>query len=108
MSIYEGNIVGCVLSADVYARFARLRGYNTLFICGTDEYGTSTETKAVEEGLTPRQICDKYNALHTEIYEWFKISFDKFGRTTTEAQTKISQVKIFNFHGRFILYRYII
>jgi len=86
-----GNIVGCVLSADVYARFARLRGYNTLFICGTDEYGTSTETKAVEEGLTPRQICDKYNALHTEIYQWFSISFDKFGRTTTDTQTKISQ-----------------
>merc|ERR1719189_3258140 len=86
-----GNIVGCVLSADVYARFARLRGYNVLYICGTDEYGTSTETKAVEEGLTPREICDKYNALHSEIYDWFNISFDKFGRTTTEEQTKISQ-----------------
>ena len=70
------------------ARFARLRGYNVLYVCGTDEYGTSTETKAVEEGLTPRQICDKYNALHTEIYDWFNISFDKFGRTTTEEQTK--------------------
>ena len=86
-----GNIVGCVLSADVYARFARLRGYNVLYVCGTDEYGTSTETKAVEEGLTPRQICDKYNKLHEEIYSWFNISFDKFGRTTTEEQTKISQ-----------------
>ena len=40
-----GNIVGCVLSADVFARFCRLRGYNTLYICGTDEYGTATETK---------------------------------------------------------------
>ena len=40
-----GNIVGCVLSADVFARFSRLRGYNTLYICGTDEYGTATETK---------------------------------------------------------------
>jgi len=94
-----GNIVGCVLSADVYARFARLMGYNTLFICGTDEYGTSTETKAVEEGLTPREICDKYNALHTEIYEWFKISFDKFGRTTTETQTKISQEIFWDLHN---------
>jgi len=60
-----------------------------LYVCGTDEYGTSTETKAVEEGLTPRQICDKYNALHAEVYEWFSISFDKFGRTTTEEQTKV-------------------
>lgn len=41
-----GNIIGSVLSADVYARFCRLRGYNTLYVCGTDEYGTATETKA--------------------------------------------------------------
>lgn len=40
-----GNIIGCVLSADCYARFCRARGYNTLFVCGTDEYGTATETK---------------------------------------------------------------
>ena len=86
-----GNIVGAVLSADVFARFCRLRGYNTLYICGTDEYGTSTETKAIEEGLTPSQICDKYNALHSQIYDWFDISFDKFGRTTTEKQTKVAQ-----------------
>ena len=93
-----GNIVGCVLSADVFARFCRLRGYNTLYVCGTDEYGTSTETKAIEEGLTPQQICDKYNALHTEIYEWFGIGFDKFGRTTTEKQTKIAQDIFWDLH----------
>ena len=93
-----GNIVGCVLSGDIYARFARLRGYNVLYICGTDEYGTSTETKAVEEGLTPRQICDKYNTLHSEIYDWFEISFDKFGRTTTATQTKISQQIFWDLH----------
>ena len=40
-----GNIVGCVLSADVFARYCRIRGYNTLYVCGTDEYGTATETK---------------------------------------------------------------
>ena len=40
-----GNIVGCVLSADCYARFCRLRGHNAIFMCGTDEYGTATETK---------------------------------------------------------------
>lgn len=35
----------CMCSADVYARFCRSRGYNTVYICGTDEYGTATETK---------------------------------------------------------------
>ena len=93
-----GNIVGCVLSADVFARFARQRGYNVLYVCGTDEYGTSTETKAVEEGLTPQQICDKYNKLHGEIYDWFNISFDKFGRTTTDEQTKIAQEIFWSLH----------
>eukprot|EP00163_Fabomonas_tropica_P011759 TRINITY_DN2263_c0_g1_i2.p1 TRINITY_DN2263_c0_g1~~TRINITY_DN2263_c0_g1_i2.p1 ORF type:complete len:744 (+),score=238.77 TRINITY_DN2263_c0_g1_i2:247-2478(+) len=86
-----GNIVGCVLSADVYARYCRARGYNIIYICGTDEYGTATETKALQEGLTPQQICDKYNAIHRSIYEWFNIGFDHFGRTTTPHQTKIAQ-----------------
>ena len=77
-----GNLIGCVLSADVYSRFCRLRGHNSVYICGTDEYGTATETKALAEGLTPRQICDKYNKIHSAIYKWFNIDFDHFGRTT--------------------------
>jgi methionyl-tRNA synthetase len=47
-----GNIIGSVLSADVYARFARLRGHNTVYICGTDEYGTASEMKALQEKRT--------------------------------------------------------
>ncbi|XP_073939852.1 methionine--tRNA ligase, cytoplasmic isoform X2 [Castor canadensis] len=86
-----GNIIGCVLSADVFARYSRLRQWNTLYLCGTDEYGTATETKAMEEGLTPQEICDKYHTIHADIYRWFNISFDIFGRTTTPQQTKITQ-----------------
>ncbi|XP_004481358.1 methionine--tRNA ligase, cytoplasmic isoform X2 [Dasypus novemcinctus] len=86
-----GNIIGCVLSADVFARYSRLRQWNTLYLCGTDEYGTATETKAMEEGLTPQQICDKYHIIHADIYRWFNISFDIFGRTTTPQQTLITQ-----------------
>ncbi|KAI9827021.1 MAG: putative methionine--tRNA ligase, cytoplasmic protein rar1 [Phylliscum demangeonii] len=86
-----GNIVGSVLSADVFARFSRLRGQRTLYICGTDEYGTATETKALEEGISPQELCDKYHALHADIYRWFEIGFDYFGRTTTRQQTAIAQ-----------------
>ena len=68
--------------------YCRLRNYNTLYICGTDEYGTATETKALEEKCTPRQICDKYYDLHTKIYKWFQLSFDYFGRTSTDKQTQ--------------------
>lgn len=86
-----GNIIGSVLSADVFARYNRARGRNTLYVCGTDEYGTATETKALEEGVTPRELCDKYAKVHAEIYEWFEIEFDIFGRTSTAQQEKIVQ-----------------
>jgi methionyl-tRNA synthetase len=85
-----GNLIQ-VLSADAFARFCRLRGYDTLYICGTDEYGTATETRAAEEGLSPRELCDRYYAIHADIYRWFTIAFDKFGRTTTPIQTEIVQ-----------------
>lgn len=86
-----GNIIGCVLSADIYARYCRTCQYNTLFICGTDEYGTATETKALEENLTPQQICDKYFEIHNTVYRWFGIGFDHFGRTTFPEQTELVQ-----------------
>lgn len=86
-----GNIIGSTLSADVYARYSRTRNRNTLYICGTDEYGTATETKALEDGVTPQELVDKYHKLHKVAYDWFEIGFDYFGRTTTEWQTKIAQ-----------------
>ncbi|KAM7006505.1 methionine--tRNA ligase, cytoplasmic isoform 2-T2 [Tautogolabrus adspersus] len=93
-----GNIIGCVLSTDVFSRYGRLRDWNVLFVCGTDEYGTATENKAREEGLTPQQICDKYHAIHASIYKWFQIDFDFFGRTTTEKQTEIAQDIFWRLH----------
>jgi methionyl-tRNA synthetase len=86
-----GNIIGCVLSADVYARFCRQRGDEVLYICGTDEYGSTTEVKARESGITCQELCDKYHKIHKDIYDHFNISFDYFGRTTTNKQTEIAQ-----------------
>ncbi len=85
-----GNLIQ-VLSADVFARYCRLKGYETLYVCGTDEYGTATETRALEEGVSPKELCDRYFVIHDEIYKWFNISFDKFGRTSTPEQTEIVQ-----------------
>ena len=85
-----GNLIQ-MLSADVFARFCRSRGYQTMYVCGTDEYGTATETKALEEKKTPRELCDYYFKQHDEIYKWFDIAFDKFGRTSNEQCTQITQ-----------------
>ncbi|XP_011175606.1 methionine--tRNA ligase, cytoplasmic [Solenopsis invicta] len=86
-----GNIIGCVLSADIFARYCRQRNYNTLYISGTDEYGTATEAKALQEKTTPQAICDKFFDIHNDVYRWFGIGFDYFGRTTTPEQTEIVQ-----------------
>ncbi|MDR2245389.1 MAG: methionine--tRNA ligase [Treponema sp.] len=85
-----GNLIQ-VLSADVFARFCRLRCYDTLYVCGTDEYGTATETRAAEEGISPRELCDRYYAVHADIYRWFNIAFDKWGRTSTPVHTEVTQ-----------------
>jgi methionyl-tRNA synthetase len=92
-----GNIIGCVLSADSFSRFSRLMNKNILFVGGTDEYGTATETTAREQGITPRELCNINFEEHKKIYEWFNISFDCFGRTSTNdpsneswAQTEIT------------------
>ncbi|MFW5801406.1 MAG: methionine--tRNA ligase, partial [Spirochaeta sp.] len=85
-----GNLIQ-VLSADVFARFCRSRGYETLYICGSDENGTATETRALEEGVSPQELCDRYHKIHTEIYTWFNLSFDKYGRTATPEQVEVTQ-----------------
>ncbi|KAI8576851.1 hypothetical protein K450DRAFT_254599 [Umbelopsis ramanniana AG] len=94
-----GNIIGSTLSADVFARYCRARNFNTLYICGTDEYGTATETKALEEGVSCQALCDKYHSIHKSIYEWFDLSFDHFGRTTTPQQTEIAQDIFLKLHA---------
>jgi len=78
-----GNVVGCVLSADVYARYMRSKNTDEiLFVGGVDEYGTATEMKAGELGITCKELCDKNYDLHRSIYDWFRISFDCYGRTS--------------------------
>jgi len=77
-----GNIVGCVLSGDVYARYMRKKQFEVLFVGGVDEYGTATEMKAREENISCKKLCDKNYKLHTDIYNWFDISFDCYGRTS--------------------------
>ncbi|KAH9972765.1 methionyl-tRNA synthetase [Lactifluus volemus] len=87
-----GNIIGSILSADVYSRLCvGTRNRRTLYVCGTDEYGTATETRALKEGISPKVLCDKYHELHHETYKWFDIGFDYFGRTSTPLHKEICQ-----------------
>ena len=99
--------MGSVLSADVFSRYNKARGRPTLYVCGTDEYGTATETKALEEGVSPEELCAKYNKIHAEIYEWFEIGFDIFGKTPTKQHKEISQDIFLKLHKKDLLVEHI-
>ena len=86
-----GNLIGSILSADVYARYCRLQEYPTLYICATDEYGTASEIKALEMKSTPEKICAKFRKIHKQVYDFFLIQFDYFGKTPTPSHTKVTQ-----------------
>ena len=85
-----GNLLQ-VLSADVYARYSRLAGYETFYVCGTDEYGTATEIKALDMNMSPYDLCTKFHDIHKKIYSWFNISFDHFGRTSCPEHIVMTQ-----------------
>jgi len=88
---HVGNIVGSHLPADIFARYCRLKGYETLFVGGADENGTPTEVAAIELKVTPRRLTDVFYAVHKMIYEWFEISYDNFSRTSLPVHHKTTQ-----------------
>lgn len=98
---HVGNIVGSHLPADIFARYCRLKGYETLFVGGADENGTPTEVAAIELKVTPKRLTDVFYQVHKSIYEWFEISYDNFSRTSLPVHHKTTQemfLKIYE-HG---------
>jgi methionyl-tRNA synthetase len=78
-----GNLVGSMLPADVFARFQRAQGRGTLFICATDEHGSTTELAALEAGQDVATFCAEQHAAQKKIGEAFGLSWDYFGRSSS-------------------------
>ena len=85
-----GHMVGCLLPSDVYARYMRMLGNEVLYICGNDEHGTASEVGALKEGMPVEKYCDKYHARHIQTYKDFNLSFDYFGRTSSEQNKEMT------------------
>ncbi len=85
-----GNIVP-ILSADIYARFLRNQGKNTIYICATDDHGTRTEIEAEKRGVSPEKYNKEMHRKIKKIFNWFNIQFDNFGRTHSKYNEKITQ-----------------
>jgi len=82
--IHIGHLAGVYVPADIYARYQRLQGKDVAFICGSDEHGVAIPMKAKKEGVTPREIIDKYHAIIKRSFAAFGISFDNYSRTSAE------------------------
>lgn len=82
------------VACDTVARYKRARGYDVMFLTGTDEHGQKIETKAKEDGITPKEYVDKIVANFKELWSFMNISYDRFIRTTDDYHKESIQ-KIF-------------
>lgn len=86
--VHIGHLAGVYVPADIYVRYLRLKKRDVLFVCGSDEHGVPVTIRARKEGCTPQEVVDRYNKIIRESFEGFGISFDVFGRTTSEVHKK--------------------
>lgn len=86
-----GTLAGSMLPADVYARFQRARGRETLYICATDEHGTPTELAAAEAGLDPATFCARAHDVQADLGRRFGLSWDHFGRSSSPQNHRMTQ-----------------
>ena len=82
--VHIGHLAGVYVPADIYVRYLRLKGEDVLMIGGSDEHGVPITIKAQKEGVTPQDIVDRYHKIIKESMEGLGISFDVYGRTTSE------------------------
>ena len=89
--IHIGHLSGVYIPADIYARYLRNKKKDVAFICGSDEHGVAIAIKAKNEGITPKQVIDKYDKLIRKSFEDFGISFDNYSRTSSKIHHETAQ-----------------
>ncbi|RJL33263.1 methionine--tRNA ligase [Bailinhaonella thermotolerans] len=86
-----GHVSGFGVPSDVFSRYHRMAGNKVLMVSGTDEHGTPIQVQAEKEGLTARQLADRYNRVIAEDLQGLGLSYDLFTRTTTRNHYSIAQ-----------------
>jgi methionyl-tRNA synthetase len=84
-----GHVAGFGVPSDIFARYHRLRGNDVLMVSGTDEHGTPVMVAADQEGVSPRELADRYNAVIREDLRRLGLSYDLFTRTTTRNHNEV-------------------
>ncbi len=86
--VHIGHLAGVYVPADIYARYLRLKGEDVMFVGGSDEHGVPITIKARKEGVTPQDIVDRYHKIIKDSFQELGISFDVYGRTTSDTHRK--------------------
>ncbi len=89
--LHIGHLAGCYIPGDIYARARKMQGHEVLSICGSDEYGAAITIRAMQEGITPQQVVDKYHTVIKNELEAFGIKHDIFSRTTRPFHAERAQ-----------------
>ncbi|MCF8245043.1 MAG: methionine--tRNA ligase [Saprospiraceae bacterium] len=90
-ALHLGHLAGAYLPADIYVRYLRGLGCDVIFICGSDEHGAAITIRAKKDGISPREIIDKYHALNKATFEQLGISFDHYDRTSAPLHHETAQ-----------------
>src|ERR1700722_11336062 len=86
-----GHVAGFGVPSDVFSRYHRLAGNNVLMVSGTDEHGTPILVQADQEGVTARELVDRYNGVIGNDLANLGVSYDLFTRTTTRNHSAVTQ-----------------
>ena len=81
--VHIGHLAGVYVPSDIYTRYLRLKGYDVISVCGSDEHGVPITIKARKEGITPQQVVDRYHAIIKSSFERLGMSFDIYSRTSS-------------------------
>jgi methionyl-tRNA synthetase len=84
-----GNLVGSILSADVFARYSRLKGEEVVMVSGSDEHGTPVEVEAVRLGVSPRILTDRNHAKIVSLLKSWNVTFDNYTRTESPIHKEV-------------------
>ncbi|VXB62552.1 methionine--tRNA ligase [Maribacter litoralis] len=98
--IHIGHLAGVYVPADIYARYLRSIGKDVAFVCGSDEHGVAISMKAKKEGVTPKDIIDKYHAIIKQSFMDFGITFDNYSRTSAPVHHKTASEFFINLYKK--------
>lgn len=90
--LHLGHIAGAYLPADIFARYHRIIGNDVLMVSGSDAHGTPITVRADEEGVTPRDVVERFHPLFLGYWRDLGISFDLFTTTMTQNHAEVTQL----------------